>query len=54
MMVEGNILPLFIEICNFLEDLKDTHLKPFLSDGSSTRGITHSVLPHSFPVLSYY
>ena len=52
MTAEDNIVPLVIEIRNFLEDLKDIHLKPFLADWPLTKCVTHSVLPHSLPVLS--
>ena len=53
MTAEDNIIPLIIEIRNFLEDLNDVHLKPFLADWPSTKCLTRSVLPHSLPVLSY-
>ena len=53
MTAEGNIIPLVIEIRNFLEDLNDIHLKPFLADWPLTECVTRSVLPRSLPVLSY-
>jgi hypothetical protein len=51
--VKDNIVPFIIEIHNFLEDLDDSHLKPFLADWPSTKRVTRSVLPQRLPVLSY-
>lgn len=53
MTTEDNIIPLIIEIRNFLEGLDDIHLKSFLADWPSTKRVTRSVLPRSLPVLSY-
>ena len=53
MKAENNIIALIIAIRNFLEDLNDIHLKPFLADWPSAKRMTRFVLPHGLPVLSY-
>jgi hypothetical protein len=53
MKVQENFIALVIAIRQFLEDLNAIHLKPFLSDWPSTKGITSSILSNSLPVLSY-
>jgi len=53
MTTEDTMLPLLIEIRNFLESLNGIHLKPFLANWPSTKCVMRSVLPHSLPVLSY-
>ena len=53
MTAEDNIIPLFIEIRNFLEDLNNSHLNSFLADWPSKKSVMRSALPHNLPVLSY-
>jgi hypothetical protein len=53
MTVKDNIIPLIIDIRNFLEDLNDSHLKPFLEDWPSAKCVMRSILPRWLPVLSH-
>jgi len=53
MKVEENFIALVIAVRQFLEDLKESRLKPFLSDGPSVKCMTPSISPNSLPVLSY-
>jgi hypothetical protein len=53
MKAENNIIALIIAIRDFLEGIKDVHLKTFLADWPAANCITRSVLPHCLPVLSW-
>ena len=53
MTAANNIIPLIIEIRDFLEGLNDIYLKQLLADWPSTKRVTRSVLPQSLSVLSY-
>ena len=46
-------IALVIAVRQFLEDLNEIHLKPFLSEWPLTKGMTFSTLSNSLPVLSY-
>ncbi len=53
MKAKNNIIALIIAIRDFLEGIKDVHLKTFLADWPAANCMTRSVLPHGLPVLSW-
>jgi hypothetical protein len=53
MTAGNNIIALIIAIRDFLEGIKDVHLKTFLADWPAANCMTRSVLPHCLPVLSW-
>jgi len=53
MKAGNNLIALIIAIRDFLEGIKDAHLKTSLADWPPVNCMTRSVLPHCLPVLSW-
>jgi len=53
MRAQNNLIAFIIAIHEFLEGIKDIHIKSILADWPSANCITRSVLPHRLPVLSW-